>query len=140
MSVTCPRLHKYYHIESHIGKETCHLRTNLARTVQYQHICKCNTLITDQIFTELGLKDLKVNDLILFYSHHPICLFCIVLHLRSDTALARIPGWMSENATKDLELSGGFRRVQRFPPSVTTGYSRIGRTAEKVTILFFKLR
>ena len=44
--------------------------------------------------------------------------------LSLTTAWVRIPTWACEKVASDLGLGGGFRRVLRFPPPHTTGWSQ----------------
>ena len=39
----------------------------------------------------------------------------------SPLSRVRIVAWACEKVASDLGLGGGFRRVQRFPPLLTTG-------------------
>ena len=41
--------------------------------------------------------------------------------LSLTTAWVRIPAWACEKVASDLGLGGGFRRLLRFPPLLTTG-------------------
>ena len=51
-----------------------------------------------------------------------------------ESSIHILPAGACEKVASDLGLGGGFRRVLRFPPPVTTGSSRLRRImAEKVT-------
>ena len=45
--------------------------------------------------------------------------------LSLTTARVRIPAGACEKVNSDLGVGGGFRRVLRFPPLLTTAWSRI---------------
>ena len=51
-----------------------------------------------------------------------------------ESSIHILPAGACGKVASDLGLGGGFRRVLRFPPPVTTGSARLSRTmAEKVT-------
>ena len=54
--------------------------------------------------------------------------------LSFTTACVRIPAWACEKVASDLGLGGGFRRVLRFPPLLTTGYSQISHDWHKCDV------
>ena len=60
-----------------------------------------------------------------------ICKLCYTV--QTFNSCTSRPVGACEKVASDLELGGGFRRVLRFPPPVTTGLSRIScNTADKV--------
>ena len=65
------------------------------------------------------------------------CVSTIALTAATDctlsltTARVRILAWACEKVASELGLGGGFRRVLRFPPQLTTGQSRISHNWHK---------